>query len=251
MSPVFLSDQGQGRPIVLIHGFLESNLIWKPFADDFLKAYRVVAVDLPGFGKSPLPSKKPFSIADVAALVSESLKPLGLANPLLTGHSLGGYVALAMVEQQPQAFGALCLFHSTAYADSPEKKEARTKTIDFVTRNGAAAFASNFVPPLFADPNHPAIASVTSLAVQTPQDTVTGYLEAMRDRPDRTHVIKNFTGSVLLLAGEKDSVIPAEALQKQANLAKKPHFHLLPGVGHMGMFEAPSACAAAMLSAFR
>jgi pimeloyl-ACP methyl ester carboxylesterase len=248
MSSVFFHDRGQGRPIVLLHGFLESHLIWKRFSEDFLTEYRVIAVDLPGFGNSQLPIRKPFSIAEVATLVLASLEPLQLSRPVLVGHSLGGYVTLAMIEQQPKVFSAFCLFHSTAYADSSEKKEARTKTIDFVERNGSHAFTSNFVPPLFANPNHQSIAFATSLAVQTPQDTVTGYLQAMRDRPDRTEVIRQFEGPIAFIAGDKDEVISAEALEKQSRLAKKAHFSLMKGVAHMGMFEAPAACAQALLT---
>ena len=71
---------------------------------------------------------------------------------MLIGHSLGGYVALAMVEKRPDLFAGLGLFHSTAYADSAEKKQSRNKVIEFVNKNGAKAFTTNFITPLFADP---------------------------------------------------------------------------------------------------
>ncbi len=242
MHKLFYSEKGEGRPVVFLHGFLETHAIWDEYAQQLCDDFRVITVDLPGFGKSPLPTAKHFSISDIASQINQSLLSLGLDGVNVVGHSLGGYVALAMVAQHPDLFASLCLFHSTALADSVEKKDARTKTIDFVSKNGALAFTSNFVAPLFADPKHPAIAKVTDLAIQTSAATVCGYLEAMRDRPDRTAVLKDFNGPVLLIAGEKDSIIPASTLDEQGKMARIGSFKLIQGIGHMGMFEAPSDC---------
>lgn len=239
MSKLFYSDSGKGKPVVLLHGFLETNLIWKHFTENLSTDYRVLAFDLPGFGQSPLPEKKPFNLNDVAAQINELLDGLGLKDVFLIGHSLGGYVSLAMVNARPDIFSGFCLFHSTALADSAEKKEARTKTIDFVLKNGALAFTSNFVPPLFADPNHTAVSHVKQMASATAQETVTNYLRAMRDRPDHISLLKTYTNPVLLIAGDRDTVIPVGTLMEQANIAAKATIQVLEGVGHMGMFESP------------
>ncbi len=239
MSKLFYSDSGKGKPVVLLHGFLETNLIWNHFADNLSADYRVLAFDLPGFGQSPLPEKKPFTLDDIAFQINEALDELGLLDVFLIGHSLGGYVSLAMVNARPDIFSGFCLFHSTALADSTEKKEARTKTIDFVLKNGALAFTSNFVPPLFADPNHTAVSHVKQMASATAQETVTHYLGAMRDRPERISLLKSYPKPVLLIAGDRDTVIPVSTLQDQAKIAYKATIHILEGVGHMGMFELP------------
>ncbi|NBP67396.1 MAG: alpha/beta hydrolase [Cytophagia bacterium] len=239
MSKLFYSDSGKGKPVVLLHGFLETNLIWKRFAENLSTEYRVIAFDLPGFGQSPLPEKKPFTLDDIAFQISKALDELGLKDVFLIGHSLGGYVSLAMVNARPDFFSGFCLFHSTALADSTEKKEARTKTIDFVLKNGALAFTSNFVPPLFADPNHTSVSHVKKIASATAQETVINYLEAMRDRPERISLLKSYPKPVLLIAGDRDTVIPVNTLQEQAKIAHKATIHVLEGVGHMGMFELP------------
>lgn len=237
MPSLYYKDSGSGNVIVLLHGFLETHHIWNEFASVLSSRFRVIAFDLPGFGQSPLLPGN-FSISDVANSVLDCLVTITNEPVCLIGHSLGGYVSLAMVQQQPERFGSFGLFHSTAYADTPEKKEARTKTIEFVKRNGSLAFTANFVPPLFANQKHPAIPVVSSIANETSQPTVVRYLEAMRDRPERTSVLQQFTGPILFVAGQADTVIPVESVRKQSEISKKALFLSLEGVGHMGMFEA-------------
>jgi len=155
------------------------------------------------------------------------------------GHSLGGYVTLAMAAQAQKKLAGIGLFHSTAYADSAEKKESRTKTIEFVKKNGALAFTSNFIQQLFAEPNHPAIARVREIAIQSGEEVVTGYTQAMRDRPERVDILEQFENPILLIGGTKDQGIPAASIEEQAQLCKKPDLHILTQVAHMGMFEKP------------
>jgi pimeloyl-ACP methyl ester carboxylesterase len=247
MLPLYYKDVGKGQTIVLLHGFLETHQIWNEFAAALSSRFRVIAFDLPGFGQSPLLPDN-FSISDVASSVLATLDIVTQEPVCLIGHSLGGYVSLAMVQQKPERFNSFGLFHSTAYADAPEKKEARTKTIEFVERNGAKAFTSNFVPPLFANQQHPAIPMVTTIANQTSQQTVVSYLAAMRDRPDRTAVVQQFNGTILFLAGQADTVIPIENVKKQSEMSKNALFKSYNGVGHMGMFEAFAETVEAVLT---
>lgn len=233
---IFYTDQGKGFPVVLIHGFCETHEVWDRFAQQLSKDFRVISVDLPGFGKSKsLPEG--FSIADAALKINELLKQLEITSCVPVGHSLGGYVTLAMVNQQASLFSGLGLFHSTAYADSEERKAARNKVIEFVSKNGVPAFIETFIPPLFHDKNNSHIPFAVKMALQTKQQTLIGYARAMRDRPNLTGVIQKFNNPILFIAGEKDTVIPAETLQKQAELAAKPHLSVIRNVAHMGMFE--------------
>jgi pimeloyl-ACP methyl ester carboxylesterase len=153
------------------------------------------------------------------------------------GHSLGGYVALAMAEQQPEQFRSLILFHSTAMADSNEKKQSRNKVLDFIKTNGVQAFTSSFIPPLYADQKHPSIGSVRDIAIEATESTVIWYTQAMRDRRDRTHVLQKFPSRILFIAGEKDQAIPKDSIEKQATLNPLSSVHIMPDVAHMGMFE--------------
>lgn len=230
------TDQGKGFPVILLHGFCETHEVWNGFAKALSADFRVINIDLPGFGESKLLGNN-FSIADVARKVLEVLEKLGVTKCIPIGHSLGGYVTLALVNQQAERTAGFGLFHSTAYADSNERKESRNKVIEFVSKNGVAAFIETFIPPLFHDKSNPYIPFAVKMALQTAPETLIGYAKAMRDRPDLTSVIKNSLNPIVFIAGEKDTVIPYESLQKLAGLAVKPSLHLIKGVAHMGMFE--------------
>ena len=242
MSSLSFKQQGHGKPIILLHGFPMNQMVWDDFAPLLSDNYKVITVDLPGFGKSPLPDLS-FTIDQVADIVLDWISTEKILGSTLIGHSLGGYVALAMAEKRPDLFSALGLFHSTALADSDEKKESRLKVIEFIGKNGVLAFTSNFIPPLFADQNHRAINKVREIAVQSTQDAVTGYTLAMRNRPDRTSVLKKLEMPILFLTGEADPGIPVNSILKQAEYCKFPHVHVLKQVAHMGMFESPEVLA--------
>lgn len=235
---IFYTEEGTGFPVIFIHGFCETNEIWKAFSNHLSKNFRILAVDLPGFGKSTL-LPEGFSITDVANKVLVWLETTGITDCVVVGHSLGGYVALAMAEQRPELFRAFGLFHSTAYADSEEKKQSRNKVIEFVARQGVTPFVGSFIPPLFFDQTNPNIQSVVALASQTRPETLIAYVRAMRDRPDRTEVLRSFAGRILFIAGEKDNGIPLDSITKQVILTAHPVLHTLPLAGHMGMFEDP------------
>lgn len=233
---VFYTDQGKGFPVVMIHGFCETHEVWTRFAHQLSKDFRVISVDLPGFGKSEsLPEG--FSVADVASKINELLIQLEVTTCIPVGHSLGGYVTLEMVNQQASLFSGFGLFHSTAYADSDERKAARNKVIEFVSKNGVPAFIETFIPPLFHDKANPDIPFAVRMALQTKEETLIGYAKAMRDRFDLTSVIQKFNNPIIFIGGEKDTVIPPDTLQKQAKLAVKPHLSMVANVAHMGMFE--------------
>ncbi len=70
---------------------------------------------------------------------------------VLIGHSMGGYISMAFAEKYPDKLSGLGLFHSSSYADSPEKKESRDKNILFIQKNGAALFVEQAIPGLFSD----------------------------------------------------------------------------------------------------
>lgn len=229
-------ELGTGPVVILLHGFPMNQQVWAEFGEKLSESLQVVTVDLPGFGKSPaLP--RGFTLEDVSGEMLSFIRERKYPRPVVVGHSLGGYVGLAMAESGQDLLGGLCLFHSTAVEDSEEKKQSRNKTLEFIARQGVQAFTSNFVGQLYADPQHSSITKVKNIAVQSREETVTGYTLAMRDRKDRRQVLRSFHKPILFLAGEKDQVIPASSILEQASLNEQAHAVILPDVAHMGMFE--------------
>jgi pimeloyl-ACP methyl ester carboxylesterase len=240
MSDISFSVKGQGRPVILLHGFPMNRHIWDDFSAQLSANHQVYTPDLPGFGESALPFEKP-SLSDIADLLITWVISEKIPQPVVIGHSLGGYVALAMVKKRADLFAGFGLFHSTALADNQERKESRTKVVDFVERNGAAAFTENFIAPLFADSNNTAIPAVRKIARSTSARTVIAYTLAMRDRENEEATIAKFPKPIFFLGGDKDQGISPDSLRLQAAKSQLSELHILTGVAHMGMVEQPVA----------
>ena len=99
---------GSGEPLVLIHGLGATRLVWKPQLEELARERDVIAVDLPGFGRSPsLPPERPPTSAAFAEEISTQLAELGIERPHVAGNSLGGWVALEMAKRDRAASACL------------------------------------------------------------------------------------------------------------------------------------------------
>jgi pimeloyl-ACP methyl ester carboxylesterase len=236
------ADIGKGRAIVLLHGFLEASDVWfyNGFAEALAKKYRVIAIDLPGHGKSDCLGyvHKMERLADV---VKDVMDHLGLRRYVLVGHSLGGYVALAFAEHYIEQVSGLCLFHSTALADSEEKRLDRERAIRLVKRN-TIRYTHPLITNLFALANvrymKKEIAWLRRLAARTKKQGIVATLEGMKIRQNRELVLRFAPFPVFIIAGKRDRMIPFQTLEEQARLAKTTRLLTLDRVGHMGFIEA-------------
>ncbi len=241
MSSLHFREAGNGPPIILLHGFCETSEIWDDFVPPLATQFRVLMPDLPGFGKSGIIPGL-FIIDQVADNVATWISSLEIPAAMVIGHSLGGYVTLALAEKYPEKVKGFGLFHSTAFADSPEKKENRDKVIEFVSEHGVKPFLSTFVPGLFFDKSHPAMPIVHRIASQTDRVTLLRYTAAMRDRRDRSMMLSKNEIPKLLIAGREDVSVPIQASREMAKMGQKSSFFELSGVAHMGFFEAKTEC---------
>jgi pimeloyl-ACP methyl ester carboxylesterase len=236
---IAFSKNGSGQALILIHGFCESKEMWKTFSEHLSTSYQVFCPDLPGFGESPL-GQTEISLEEVAVRLQEWMEENQIQNPIVIGHSLGGYVILALAELIGTELKAIGLFHSSALSDDEEKKKTRNKTIDFVKKHGVDKFIESFVPPLFSD-KHLAehsekIEELIVLGKKSSKKGLLAFIAAMRDRKDRMEVWKTFQGPKLMIAGEFDVAVKLEASRLHKPFSTQ--YYELKGVGHMGMFEA-------------
>jgi pimeloyl-ACP methyl ester carboxylesterase len=88
--------RGAGEPLVLIHPLGGDRHVWAPVMDLLAESRDVIAVDLPGFGRSPLLEEEPTPFALAAAVTRFAATELGIERPHVAGNSLGGWVALEM-----------------------------------------------------------------------------------------------------------------------------------------------------------
>ncbi len=238
MPQIYFFEKGTGQPLILIHGFCESGKMWVDFVDTLSKEFRVICPDLPGFGDSPIWGDQ-ITLEEVAVLLEEWMESIQIKNPILIGHSLGGYVSLALLELMESRIKAIGLFHSTAYADDADKKEMRNRTIEFLKKNGVEKFVTSFVPPLFPENRRSELSTQIESAIEDAKRSslngLIAYSGAMRDRKDRFELVRNFSGQKLLIAGTEDGAVKLEASRAQKEAFSQ--YIELQGVGHMGMVE--------------
>ncbi len=234
------SSEGRGKAVVFVHGFCEDSGIWDEFKQDLLeKKYRVVCVDLPGFGDSEVMGD--LTIDGMADVVKAVVDHLSLDNIVLIGHSMGGYTGLAYARKFPQDLSGLGIFHSHPYADAEEKKANRYKGIDFIRRQGHFLFVKQLIPSLFAPgferSNRFLVDRLIHQASKYDPEGIINAQAAMAERPDQSEVLKNIEVPVLFIIGEKDKAITMEQSMNQTSLPDISSVHVMEKVGHMGMFE--------------
>lgn len=224
---------------MLLHGFGEDGNIWKN-QFEALAGYRLVIPDLPGSGRSE--SVDDMSMEGLAAVMKELAEEvLGEEKFILVGHSMGGYIALAFAEKYPQMLSGFGLFHSSAFADSEEKKETRRKAIEVIRERGAFSFLKTATPNLYApltkEQKPELVEEHIGSTRQFSPEALIAYYEAMMQRPDRTQVLRDTPLPVLFILGRHDTAVPPEDGLKQCHLPRHSHVHLFENSGHMGMVE--------------
>ncbi|MDB4835371.1 alpha/beta hydrolase [Cyclobacteriaceae bacterium] len=233
---------GKGDVVVLLHGFCEDLSLWSN-AQNYFPNNSLLAIDLPGFGNSAILEKQ--TISEIAKAVFHLLGKLEVKSFAVVGHSLGGYIALEMLKQQPTTINKLVLFHSSVYEDSEEKKENRNKTIAFIEQHGVNNFANSFIGTLFYNENRTqhenTIIKLNEVVKNTSQEAVIETSKAMRDRLDSIHTIANAQIPILFIVGKEDQAVPLGTSLEQLQLPQHSHILMLTKVGHMGMYEAEQA----------
>jgi pimeloyl-ACP methyl ester carboxylesterase len=231
------SDEGKGRVIVLLHGFPENLGIWQEFSASLSKSFRVIAIDLPGMGESENIGYV-HSMELMAQCVHAVMRQLKLRRYIIVGHSMGGYVGLAFAELFPENLRGLCLFHSSAFADSEEKKAERDKA-SATAKKRTSQFINVFASNLFADKNDPNIIKLQQLTAGTTARGIVAALQGMKLRPSREIVLKFAPYPVLFIIGKKDNLVNWEKILPQTEIPPHKQVLLLENAAHMGFYEAP------------
>ena len=236
---VAFTDEGKGKAVVFLHGFLASKKMWEPFVTELSKTQRVIAIDLLGHGSTDCLSYV-HTMEEMAEAVEAVMHQLKLKRYFLVGHSLGGYVSLALAENNPDNIKGLVMFHSSAKADSKQKKIDRGRAIKIIKKN-AKVFINEAVPNLFNTeykPHKRGITQIKKLALATSKQGIVAALEGMKNRIDREIILKFAPYPVLFIIGEEDNILPCEDLISQSELPENGGYLLLKNVGHMGFIEA-------------
>ena len=237
---ISFQDRGAGNTVVFIHGFTQTSSVWNFFVEQLVDTYRVITIDLPGHGESECIGEV-HPMEQMGEAIKTVLDHLKITRAVIIGHSMGGYVALAMARVYPGLFRGLGLFHSTSLADSEEGRISRERNIK-VIREDHQTFLFNFIPELFAPENRermaPEIDALVSEAKKMTKKAVVAAQEGMKTRSSSLDVLINAKFPVMFIAGQKDSRVPFENIWVQMALTEEAHSLILRNVGHMGFLEA-------------
>lgn len=247
LGSVFYESTGTGpSTLVLIHGFPFDRRLWYNLIPE-LQNMRVIIPDLPGVGNSTLNAAS-LTMDDYATCIARILEVENVADCIMAGHSMGGYVALAFAKNYPDKLNGLSLVHSTAFADEPERKQKRDQTISFLKANSAFQFTSSFIPGPFAPgyQNEEEIKKLIHWSNDCTREGLIAATDAMKNRNDQTGLLQTCTFPVQWIIGKLDPVFPYTTSFTQAVLSAQCMINLLEGCGHMGMIEKPLETAQAL-----
>jgi pimeloyl-ACP methyl ester carboxylesterase len=228
--------------LVLIHGHGVDASIWNSIDADLVSAMPVLK---PDFSRSTTRT----TIEGYAEELANYLRTVQAKRVVLVGHSMGGYIALAFTERYPALVAGLVLYHSTATADTAERRKQRQKTIEELRAQGNTPFIERQLPKMVS-PAFPAdkVAQLVAFYRTLPADALAVGMEAIMSRLDRTHVLRDATIPVRLVLGKDDQLIPYEQTQQLADLSDQIDVALIDQAEHLSMVERPKESVNVLLS---
>ncbi len=243
------SEHGE-RVVVLLHGYLESILVWDSFVPLIYKSVRVITLDLPGHGISEVQGEV-HTMEWLATVVRDMLTQLGIDKCTLVGHSMGGYIAAAFTANYPERVNSLIMLSSTPNADSELKKENRLREIKLIESGKRELLARTTPQNGFAKENlrrlNSTIEEMQDIILLTEDEGIIALLRGMMCREDLNEALQQSSVPQLFIFGEKDGYIPLELSQKIAAAHPQAKTVWFKESGHNSFLEESEAVAATIL----
>ena len=242
-------EGGDGLPVVLLHGFPLDHRMWDAVAAAIPAGRAVHAVDLLGTpGRADdLPEPALEASADD---VATTLRAAGIERAVIAGLSMGGYVALALLERHPGLVAGLALVDTKSTADAPEAHANRLRIAGEVDATGTVDAVRPMASSLVGETTRatgPEIADEVGGWIDQQEPAGIAWSQrAMAARPDRSEVLSAYRGPVLVVVGDEDTVTPVEAAEHLVATAAEARLVVIPHAGHLSAVEQPAAVAAAI-----
>ena len=234
---IHYSSVGKGRAVVLLHGFLENSNMWSEVKKELSKKNRIICIDLLGHGETDNLGYI-HTMEEQAEMVKFVLNSLKIRKYILIGHSMGGYISLALAELYSENLKGICLMNSSALPDSAERKINRDRAIEAV-KYKSEIFVKMAIPNLFSEDNRvifsKEIIQITDVALKMNPQGIIAALEGMKIRNDRSKLLETSKFPILMIISKKDPALDYNSLLTQSNLGnvKKVVFD----DGHMSHVE--------------
>jgi pimeloyl-ACP methyl ester carboxylesterase len=223
------------RPLFLLCGLLCDETIW---------------ADIPS-RLAPVANAHVMSFAGFSSIAGMAERVLAAAPPrfALAGHSMGGRVALEVWRQAPERVTALALLNTGVHPTRESEYDSRGLLVRLARRQGMAALADEWLPPMMgAPPDRVAqvMPSLKAMVRRFTAESFAGQINALLQRPDARQVLPSITVPTLLLSGTNDTW---SSLSQHADMQRSvPGSTLveIAGAGHMAPIERPDAVARAL-----
>lgn len=239
-----VQQTGAGLPVVMLHGLSSNVTVLAPEIERFGKAFRVIAVDSRGHGRSGKPAA--YTLQDHVADVLGILDALELETAYLIGSSMGSYIAQGVAARQPARIGRLVLI-------TPKSNGRTSSVARFVSehaeelRGRSQAEVQAFVTQNIFAPETPADVREQVAAFGRQQQeaglTLTPEQEAAAQRAlegfDLRPVLPHVTARTLVISGRHDPLNPVEAGEEVARLIPGARHEVLEHSGHLPSSEEP------------
>lgn len=235
-------DEGprKGIPVVFIHGFPFNKSTWEGQLEALRQTHRVIAYDVRGHGGSN-PGMQEFSVQLFMEDLFLFLDALQIEKAILCGLSMGGYIALRAIHEQPLRVEALVLCDTQCFADTEEAKEKRMASIEHIRANGLKQYAADSLKKLFSESslqNKPELTeSVEKIILGTPVDTICNTLMALAGRMETCSALPLVNVPTLILVGAQDQITTPEVSQKMQELIPGSALRILDHAGHLSNLE--------------
>jgi pimeloyl-ACP methyl ester carboxylesterase len=255
-TPLNVIDLGEGDPVVFVHGLSGSWPNWLEQLPAFAKDHRVIAMDLPGFGHSPMPTEK-ITISSYARILDELLATLGVDAATLVGNSMGGFISAELAIAFPQRVERLVLVSAAGISTNGRRDMQRAahalRRIERVLAaytTWVAAHSEAIVrypglrnAALGLVTRHPSRLNPALAAEQLRGAGKPGFMQALQaniDYPIRKR-LPEIACPTLIVWGEEDKVIPVRDAGVFEELIPRSRKILFEDTGHMAMLERPAA----------
>lgn len=255
-------DQGRGQPLILLHGFGASTYSWRHIFPYFTRTYRVIAIDLKGFGLSDKPLDNGYSVSDQSRIISEFIRAHNLENVVLVGNSIGGAVSLltylTLSDPDAHRISKLILIDTGSYRQRLPNFISILR-VPLINVLSICLTSSNFKAKMvlkeaFFDHSKITDDMVTTYGtylslpgashalIKTAEQVVPSNIEEISQR------YKSIQIPVLLIWGEKDKIVPLEFGRKLAGDIPNSKLVVVPNCGHVPQEECPRQTIEAMQS---
>lgn len=239
--------EGQGEPLVLLHGFTGSSANWSEHINAFVQDFCVVTIDLLGHGQTGAPTNpERFGIEHAARDVIAIFAHLALAKVHLLGYSMGGRLALYMTIHHPERIQTLLLESGSPGIENPDERRARVEQDEKLARMIETGGLEKFVAywesiPLFSTQS-PEMR--VHLRKQRLRNNPTGLANSLRGmgtgvQPSLWGGLKTLNLPTLLITGELDTKFATIAHQ-MSELLSQHHLSSIEGAGHTTHLEQPT-----------